>query len=170
MSPACPSQLGTGVMDRARLSRFVNKELREFRLGLPLFVSPTESVEASLRQMRGAGQSCVLVGDAAHLAGIFTERDVLTRCMSEDFDWSQPIQDALVAREPRTIGSDRTLAEAIATFQQHRYRTLPVVEDGRVVGLIRVSDVLAHVAEAFPEEILNLPPRPHQVMEKQEGG
>jgi CBS domain-containing protein len=157
-------------MDRARLSRFVNQELREFRLGVPLFVSATEPVDSALRKMRAASQSCVLVGDAGHLAGIFTERDVLTECMHDGFDWSQPIGEALVAREPRTIASDRSLAEAIATFQQHSYRTLPVVDGGRVVGLIRVSDVLAHVAEAFPEEILNLPPRPHQVMEKQEGG
>jgi len=41
---------------------------------------------------------------------------------------------------------------------------------GRVIGLVRLGDLLSHLAEAFPEDVLNLPPRPHQVMGKQEGG
>jgi len=43
-------------------------------------------------------------------------------------------------------------------------------EGARVTGLIRTGDLLRHLAEEFPEDVLNLPPRPHQVMEKQEGG
>jgi signal-transduction protein with cAMP-binding, CBS, and nucleotidyltransferase domain len=89
--------------------------------------------------------------------------------MADGFDWEQPVANVLTS-EPRTIGSGRSLAEAIATFQQYGYRTLPVVDDGAVVGLIRVGDVLRHIAEAFPEEVLNLPPRPHQVAERPEGG
>jgi CBS domain containing-hemolysin-like protein len=42
-------------------------------------------------------------------------------------------------------------------------------EDGGIVGLLRQQDLLEYIAEAFPQEILNLPPRPHQVMEEQEG-
>jgi hypothetical protein len=38
-----------------------------------------------------------------------------------------------------------------------------------VAGLLRSQDVLEYVAEAFPEEVLNLPPRPHQKMEEPEG-
>jgi hypothetical protein len=45
-----------------------------------------------------------------------------------------------------------------------------VVEGGRVIGLVRLGDLLTHLAEAFPEDVLNLPPRPHQVMGKREGG
>jgi hypothetical protein len=49
------------------------------------------------------------------------------------------------------------------------YRNLPLVEDGQVVGLLRQHDLLDYIAEAFPQEILNLPPRPHQLMEEPEG-
>jgi CBS-domain-containing membrane protein len=55
-------------------------------------------------------------------------------------------------------------------MQQHHYRTLPVVDQGSIVGIIRLGDLLTHLAEAYPEEVLNLPPRPHQVMERPEGG
>jgi len=39
-----------------------------------------------------------------------------------------------------------------------------------LVGVVRPQDILKYLAEAFPEELLNLPPRPHQQMEQPEGG
>ncbi len=120
--------------------------------------------------MREGAGSCVLAVDDGQLAGIFTERDVLTKCMGEGFDWGQPLETAVLTKAPRTIEATRTVAEAIATMQQHHYRTLPVVEGERVVGLVRLGDLLKDLAEAYPEDVLNLPPRPHQVMERPEGG
>jgi CBS domain-containing protein len=120
--------------------------------------------------MRAQSASCALLGSETGLDGIFTERDVLTKCMEDGFDWSQPVGSSVATRSPRTIPGERSLAEALAAFQQHGYRTLPVMDGPNVLGLIRLGDVLRHLAEAFPEELLNLPPRPHQVMEKPEGG
>ena len=49
--------------------------------------------------------------------------------------------------------------------------SVPVVDDDRVlVGVVRQIDILKFLAESFPEELLNLPPRPHQRMEQAEGG
>jgi hypothetical protein len=54
---------------------------------------------------------------------------------------------------------------------RHGDRMIALVDgDGRLVGVVRQGDVLAFVAEAFPQEILNLPPRPGQVMDQPEGG
>jgi CBS domain-containing protein len=104
------------------------------------------------------------------LAGIFTERDVLKKCMAEDFDWDQPLSRSVLTLEPRTIASNRTIAEAIFVMQQHSYRTLPVMTNGSAVGLVRLGDLVRHLAEEYPEDVLNLPPRPNQVMERPEGG
>jgi CBS-domain-containing membrane protein len=55
-------------------------------------------------------------------------------------------------------------------MEQGHFRNVPLVDDsGTVVGLLRQQDLLEYVAEAFPQEILNLPPRPHQTMEEPEG-
>ena len=40
----------------------------------------------------------------------------------------------------------------------------------KTLGEIKIPDILEFVAEAFPQEILNLPPRPHQVMSEADGG
>jgi len=157
-------------MDRSRLSRFINQKLSEIPLEGPVTVSPFDSVRSAVALMHDGSRSCVLAVEDGRLAGIFTERDVLTKCMQDGFDWEQPLGKAVLTREPRTVSAKSTVAEAIAIIQQHHYRTLPVLEGQRVAGLFRVGDLLTHLAEAFPEEVLNLPPRPHQVMDKEEGG
>ncbi|MBE7519213.1 MAG: CBS domain-containing protein [Thermoflexaceae bacterium] len=157
-------------MDRSRLKRFINQRLSELPLEAPVFVSPGTSVRKAVALMQEGSQPCVLAGDESKLTGIFTERDLLLKCTADDFDWEQPLDAAVLTREPRTISARQTVAEAIAAMQQFNYRTLPVVDDGRVIGLVRLGGLLTQLAEAFPEDVLNLPPRPHQVMEKREGG
>ncbi len=157
-------------MDRTRLNRFINQTLLELPLQEVTAVEPSQSVRAALGLMREGSRSCVLAMTGNDLAGIFTERDVLTKCMEDDFDWEQPLEASVLTRTPRTISASSTVAEAIATMQQHHYRTLPVVDGEKVIGLIRMGDLMTHLAEAYPEDILNLPPRPNQVMERPEGG
>jgi CBS-domain-containing membrane protein len=56
-------------------------------------------------------------------------------------------------------------------MQTGRYRNVPLLdEDDNLIGVVRPQDILKFLAEAFPEELLNLPPRPHQRMRKAEGG
>lgn len=157
-------------MDRSRLSRFVNQKLQELTLEAPAFVTPSTSVRQAVEEMRVGSRSCVLAMEGPRLEGIFTERDVLTKCMGEGFDWDQPLSRSVLTRNPRTVAEQSKVADAVAIMQQHHYRTLPVVNGDRVVGLVRLGDLLTHLAEAYPEEVLNLPPRPHQVMERPEGG
>jgi CBS domain-containing protein len=54
-------------------------------------------------------------------------------------------------------------------MREHDFRTVPIVDRDRVRGLVRLGDLIRHLAELFPEEILNLPPRPDQQMKSPEG-
>ena len=55
-------------------------------------------------------------------------------------------------------------------MQTGRFRNVPLVDDDAVLaGVVRPVDVLKYLAEAFPEELLNLPPLPHQRMAATEG-
>jgi len=157
-------------MDRTRLSRFVNQRLHDLPLEEPAVVSPFTPIRSAVATMQEGSRSCVLAVQEGKLEGIFTEWDVMTKCMDDGFDWDQPLNAGVMTREPRTIASNRSIAEAIMLMQQHHYRTLPVMTNGSVVGLVRLGDLLRHLAEEYPEDVLNLPPRPHQVMERPEGG
>ena len=71
---------------------------------------------------------------------------------------------------PWTLHLDQPVRHAIDLMQTGRYRNVPLVDDdGMLVGVVRPVDVLKYLAEAFPEELLNLPPRPHQVIPETEG-
>lgn len=127
------------------------------------------SLRDALSTMRTHGGDALLVLDGIKLAGILTERDVLNRVLGKDVDDTRPVDEFMTA-SPGTLHADATLIEAMRAMEQGHFRNLPLVDDaGSVVGLLRQLDLLEYVAEAFPEEILNLPPRPHQLMEEPEG-
>jgi CBS-domain-containing membrane protein len=84
-------------------------------------------------------------------------------------DLSGPVE-TLMTSEPRTLRLEQTILEAIELMQTGRYRNVPLVDDDRtLVGVVRQNDIIRFLAESYPEELLNLPPRPHQAMKEPEG-
>ena len=135
----------------------------------PLTVAPQTSVRDALGQLRANHGDAILVTDGGRLAGILTERDVLTRVLGAKLDQAQPVSE-LMTRDPRTLSADASVLEAMQAMESGHYRNVPLTEpDGTIVGLLRQQDLIEFIAEAFPEEILNLPPRPHQLMDQPEG-
>jgi CBS domain-containing protein len=147
-----------------------NEKARVMAVTDPGSVRLGASLRDALSTMRAHHGDAVLVLDASgRLAGILTERDVLNRVLGKDVDESRPVDEFMTA-SPGTLHADATLIEAMRAMEQGHFRNVPLVDDsGTVVGLLRRQDLLEYVAEAFPQEILNLPPRPHQTMEEPEG-
>jgi CBS domain-containing protein len=136
----------------------------------PGTVSAGTSLRDALATMRSHRGDAVLVVDGnGRLSGILTERDVLNRVLGKNVDESRPVDEFMTA-SLRTLSAEATLIEAMQAMEQGHYRNVPLVDDaGNIVGMLRQQDLLEYVAEAFPQEILNLPPRPHQTMEEPEG-
>lgn len=155
---AAPSQLELRTESARAVAR---PEPLTVQLGTPL--------AEALRQMQQARGETLLICEGTRLAGIFTEHDALTKVIGMQVDSTRPI-DEFMTRSPRTVDAGATLLEALRVMEEGPYRNLPLVDGaGNLVALLRQQDVLEYVAEAFPQEILNLPPRPHQLMEEQEG-
>jgi CBS domain-containing protein len=135
----------------------------------PGVIGPSSPLREALGAMRRKGGDAVLVTDGSRLAGILTERDVLQRVLGSNVDETRPVSEFMTA-EPHTLSADASLLDAMQAMETGHYRNLPLVDaGGSVVGLLRQHDVIAYIAEAFPQEILNLPPRPHQLAEQPEG-
>jgi CBS domain-containing protein len=135
----------------------------------PRTIAAGAALSEALDAMRAGGGEAVMVCDGNRLSGILTERDVLRRVFGLEVDPGRPVEEFMTA-EPDTLRPDATLLEAMQKMEAGGYRNLPLVDDqGNLVGLLRQQDLLEYVAEAFPQEILNLPPRPHQLMEEPEG-
>jgi CBS domain-containing protein len=132
-------------------------------------IAPDTTLGQALAQMRASGGDALLVVDDDRLVGILTERDVLTRVLGREVDENRPVRDFMTA-QPHTLPAEATLLDALAAMESGHHRDLPLVDDvGQIVGMVRQQDLLEYVAEAFPQEILNLPPRPHQLMEAPDG-
>jgi CBS domain-containing protein len=134
-------------------------------------VKPGTSLADCLRaiQRTGTGDSVFVCEPDGRLVGVLTERDIFGRIVGGDVDLTQPVEH-LMTTQPRTLDLEQTIRDAIELMQTGRYRNVPVVDPrGHLVGVVRQTDILKYLAESFPEELLNLPPRPHQRMKEPEG-
>jgi CBS domain-containing protein len=137
----------------------------------PVRVAPGTSLADCLAAIKktGTGDSVVVADEDGRLRGVLTERDIVAKLLGTSEDLSQPVE-SLMNAEPRVLHFEDPIRDAIALMETGRYRNVPIIDgDGILHGIVRPQDVLRYLAEAFPEEVLNLPPRPHQRMKESEG-
>jgi arabinose-5-phosphate isomerase len=137
----------------------------------PVAVRPGTSLADCLAAIRrGGGSDSVFVTDEENrLVGVLAERDIFGRIVGVDVDLSGPVEP-LLTTDPQTLDLEQPVRTAVELMQTGRYRNVPVLDrDRHLVGVIRPQDVLAFLAESFPEELLNLPPISHQHLEEPEG-
>lgn len=85
----------------------------------------------------------VVVMDNNEIAGIFTERDLMNRVVAENRDASKiTVGDVMTARVA-ICSRDSTLDSCRAIMTRHKLRHLPVVEEGKLLGIISSGDILA---------------------------
>ncbi|MFM2106838.1 MAG: hypothetical protein RL338_1870 [Chloroflexota bacterium] len=154
-----------------RVPSLVDRPIRVLSRRDPIVVGPGTSLAACLEAIRrgGVGDSVLVVDGAGRLLGVLAERDVFGRLTDPAFDLAVPVE-TLMTRDPRRLRLDASIRDAMALMATGRHRNIPLVaDDGRVLGVVRQTDLLRYLAEAFPEELLNLPPRPHQLLKEQAG-
>ncbi len=125
-------------------------------------VSPQTSVAEAVSAMKEKGIGGILVQDNERLVGIFTERDLLNKLIGSGRDLEQtPVADVMTA-DPEALPVDADIAFALSMMGEGGYRRIPLVdEDDRPVGILSVKHIISYLAEFFPQDVLNLPPRPH---------
>jgi CBS domain-containing protein len=94
----------------------------------------------------------ILVMESGRIAGIFTERDVLSRVVAGGLDPNTTPIERVMTRDPITVASSTTVEEVMALFTNKRFRHLPVVDDGLLVGLISIGDILRRMVDTHRHE------------------
>jgi len=168
----------TDLTERAvatRVPSITDERLKVLSRRDPVTVQPGTSLRDCIAAMQrtGTGDSVFVKDVDGTLVGVLTERDIFARLVGEDVgpvDLDQPVE-RLMTTQPQHLHLDETVREAIELMQTGRYRNVPLLDhEDHLVGVVRPQDLLRYLAEAFPEELLNLPPRPHQRMRRAEGG
>ena len=104
--------------------------------------------------MREKHIGAVIVVENDRLAGIFTERDALFRVVAEGRDSKTTHLADVMTRNPQTVRPDQPFSVALQMMYGGKFRHVPVVEDGRPVGIISARDALGPELEAFVYELL----------------
>ena len=134
-----------------------------------LGMDEASSYEEVLGRLRDAHAGSVVVTKGGKVSGIFTERDVLNRCVLEGVGPGTPV-GTLMTAGPATLPCTATVADALALMHGRRVRNIPLVDaSGAPKGLLTVGRLIRFLAYAFPAEVMNLPPRPGQVSDETEG-
>ena len=92
----------------------------------------------------------MVINSVGDLVGILTERDFLTRVAGEEGYEQLPVERYMTPA-PETVLLSDLLAVALAKMDVGGYRHLPVVAEGKPVGVISVRDILRHLTAFFPD-------------------
>lgn len=116
-------------------------KVRELVGGEVVWVEPEATLRQAAELMVSTGIGSVAVAVDGELEGILTERDLLHAVVAEA-DPAQALVEDWMTPYPDTFGPEMSVAEAANWMLATGYRHLPVVEDGAVLGVISIKDVL----------------------------
>ena len=110
-----------------------------------LTIAPQASVLEAVQLMAEKNIGALLVLDAGSVVGVVTERDLARKA----FSLAKPAQDTPVSDIMTTqvmyVSPERTSDECMALMTENRFRHLPVLEQGRLVGVVSIGDLVKDV-------------------------
>jgi CBS domain-containing protein len=119
----------------------------------PVTMGPETTVRDACCAMRDHHIGAILVTDAAgRLLGIFTGRDAIARMLAEGRDGAGTALGAVMTRDPQTLGPQHHAIDALRLMRDCGFRHIPVVEDGRVLGIVSRGDFQAREAARLEDE------------------
>jgi CBS domain-containing protein len=140
----------------------IHEPISSLQLKTAITVPLDATLAEAVRTLQQNHIGCVLVLDASGgLAGIFTERDLLTRVAGQAHDWDREPISGFMTSGPETLRPEDPIAWALNYMHLGGYRHVPLLDDvGRLAGVVSVKDIVDHIVELFPAAVLNLPPKP----------
>lgn len=107
----------------------------------PVALSPSATVREACQSMRDSRVGAVLVTEPdCRLVGIFTGRDAVQRVLAEGKNAAETLLAEVMTPDPDYIPPGKTAIEALRLMEDGRYRHLPIVDDGKVVGIVSRFD------------------------------
>ena len=113
--------------------------------GEVLRIGPDATVFEALELMAEKGVGALVVTDGDHLAGILSERDYARKVILLDRGSRETKVAEIMTREVITVEPARTVTECMELMTERRFRHLPVVSDGELIGVISIGDVVKAV-------------------------
>jgi CBS domain-containing protein len=111
------------------------------------------TVREAACQMAHLKVGSMLIVENELLIGIFTERDVLNRVVAARQDPDTTLLATVMTKNPQTVKADRPFSHAMHMMYEGGFRHMPVVEDGKPLGMLSIRDALGPELTEFESEL-----------------
>ena len=116
-------------------------------------VGPESTVADAARLMRDHRVGAVLISEDGRLSGILSERDVTYRAVAAGLDPNTMAVSEVMTRNVITAGPETRAVNGLQQMAEHQIRHLPVIDGGRVIGIVSLRDFLAEELAQVQDEI-----------------
>ena len=117
-----------------------------------LTASPGMTVGQAAKHMARRKVSAVLVVDHGSLVGIFTERDAVFRVIAQERDLHTTRLADVMTPSPTTVAPDQSFGYALLLMHEKGFRHVPVIENGKLIGIVSARNALDPDLEEFVSE------------------
>ena len=117
-----------------------------------LTAPPETTVSDAAKLMAERKVGAIMVVDERGLVGIFTERDAVFRVIARDLDSQTTRLIDVMTKEPITISPDNSFGYALLVMHENGFRHVPVIEDGKLIGVVSARSALDPDLEEFVSE------------------
>lgn len=133
--------------------------VREVMTTDPVALDASEPVDEAARRMKAEDIGDVIVLQDGQICGVVTDRDIVVRVLAEGRDPNQTQLGEVCSREVASVSPDDDLTAAGDLMRDRAVRRVPVVENGRPVGIVSIGDLaierdpdsaLSHISAAPP--------------------
>jgi CBS domain-containing protein len=111
--------------------------------------APRATVFEVAQLMREHGVGAIAVVEDGSLTGVFTERDAVFRVIAQGCDVHSVSVGEVMTPQPVTVDPEVTLGRAMVMMRERGCRHLPVLEDGKLIGMVSARDALDPEIEDF---------------------
>lgn len=150
----------------------IRNPIRRLQWNAPLSVPLGSSVAYAIQGMIAGRVGCCLITRFDGLvAGIVSERDILTKVAGRGRDPAQVKVDEVMTPNPEGLSPDDPIGFALNRMALGGYRHVPIVDaKKKPVGILSVRIILRYLADYFPEDVMNLPPSPEAAIGRDREG
>ena len=117
------------------------QSIREIMTADPRNLDTGATVQDAAREMRDGDVGDVLLVENGRLAGLVTDRDIVVRAVAEGRDPARTRVGEIATRDVIALTPDQTVDDAIRIVREQNVRRIPVVQDGRPVGIVSIGDL-----------------------------
>lgn len=121
-------------------------KVRDVMTPEPIVLQSGQSIADAARAMRDSGVGSVLVVDGATLRGLVTDRDLVVRALASSASPDSPVGD-VCSPDLVAVSADDDAEEAGRVMRDNAVRRLPVMDGGRIVGMVSLGDLAVEHAE-----------------------